>query len=81
MYNENLEDKYALTVGVTDEETQHTFFVIYFHPGYHASLDMIKMSVLHEMCHVALHPYMKHGRKFQEEMKRLAMRDAFEGIW
>jgi predicted metal-dependent hydrolase len=42
---------------------------------------MAKMTVLHEMVHVKLAPYLGHGKKFQDEMKRLAEMNAFKGMW
>jgi hypothetical protein len=37
--------------------------------------------LLHEMGHVKLYPFMKHGRRHDEEMLRIASRGAFDGIW
>ena len=42
---------------------------------------IVKLTLLHEMCHVGLYPYSKHGKRFDEEMLRLAMRGAFKGLW
>lgn len=47
----------------------------------HAGFDHVKLVLLHEMAHLKLYPYMKHGRRFNEEMLRLAVRGAFHGIW
>ena len=40
-----------------------------------------KKWLLHEMAHVAVHPYPWEGIIFQNEMKRLALAGAFKGIW
>ena len=40
-----------------------------------------KWSLLHEMVHIKLHPYRKHGKKFNAEMLRLAQMGAFNDIW
>lgn len=36
--------------------------------------------LLHEMVHVKLHPYLKHGKRFYEEITRLCIRGAFDGL-
>lgn len=47
--------------------------------------NLLKFSLLHEMCHIKLHPVSTaddpHGREFDDEMIRLAFRGAFKGIW
>lgn len=40
-----------------------------------------KMTLLHEMAHVKLYPYLAHGKKFDQEMLRLACCGAFNSIW
>jgi hypothetical protein len=50
-------------------------------PTLRFSQAMWKMTLLHEMCHVKLFPYMSHGAKFQREMLRLAGVGAFKGLW
>ena len=40
----------------------------------------VRADLLHECVHVA-HPKADHGKVFQDEMKRLAMRGAFEDVW
>lgn len=74
-------DKYGLTVAIEEEDINHLFFHIYINPKFHYDGRQIAGTLIHEMSHVKLYPYMKHGKKFDEEMKRLAMRDAFRGIW
>jgi len=39
-----------------------------------------EMTLLHEMCHLALGNY-GHGPTFQREMRRLALAGAFDRIW
>lgn len=73
----------GLTVAIQEEDDTRMLF---FRVNMNVSLkggttNVILLTLLHEMCHVKLYPYMKHGRRFQEEMKRLALRDAFKGIW
>ena len=80
-YNDEIEGKHGLTLGIEDEETHHRFFIIYISPTTHTDMGQKRLTILHEMCHVRLHPLTNHGREFQEEMKRLAMRDAFKEIW
>lgn len=40
-----------------------------------------KLTLLHEMAHVNLWPNKRHGKKFHEEMMRLAGLGAFTGLW
>lgn len=46
---------------------------------------LMRFSLLHEMCHIKLHPISTepdpHGLEFNDEMVRLAFRGAFKGIW
>jgi len=41
----------------------------------------VKSTLLHEMAHLAVHPYEGHGRIFDEEMLRIAIRGAFHDVW
>ena len=72
---------YGLTIAIEEEDSKHLFFVVYINPTMHYDGRQMAGTLIHEMAHCKLYPYMKHGRKFDEEMKRLAMRDAFRGIW
>ena len=40
-----------------------------------------KLTLLHEMAHLALPNKIEHGSVFQKEMVRLAKAGAFEGLW
>lgn len=42
---------------------------------------MWRMTLLHEMAHMALWPDRKHGKKFTAEMLRLAQLGAFDKLW
>ena len=42
---------------------------------------MMKLTLLHELVHIKLHPYQKHGKRFNDEMRRLAGRGAFDKLW
>lgn len=42
---------------------------------------VVKCTVLHEMCHVALPKRVEHGPRFEREMQRLAAAGAFKGLW
>ena len=39
------------------------------------------MTLLHEMCHLAVPKRIWHGPKFQKEMLRLAKAGAFKELW
>lgn len=71
----------GMTLGVSDEETNHTFFHIHIHSDIKRFRSVWLMTLMHEMAHVKLHPYMKHGRKFNEELHRICGRGAFDGLW
>ena len=40
-----------------------------------------KMVLIHEMVHLYLRPYLRHGKPFQDKMIDLAIRGAFKGLW
>jgi hypothetical protein len=42
---------------------------------------LYRMTLLHEMCHLHLPDGVKHGKRFQDEMRRLANEGAFDGLW
>ena len=77
------EDKEGLTISLEEtQETKYLSFTVHLSVSLKGgSRNAVLLTLLHELCHVKLYPYMKHGRRFQEEMKRLAMRDAFKEIW
>jgi hypothetical protein len=80
-YNDEMEGKHGLTLGIFDDESNHLFFFIYISPTTHSDKAQLKLTVLHECAHVKLYPYMKHGKRFEEEMYRLAGRGAMKGLW
>lgn len=83
-YNE-LEGMYgtlAVNIWTSEEDgLEHRVLQLHIDPRKHYGSEQTHMTLLHEMCHVKLLPWRKHGRRFQEEMKRLAGRDAFEEHW
>lgn len=42
---------------------------------------LAKLTLLHELVHLKLHPYQRHGRKFNSEMLRLAEAGALDDLW
>lgn len=54
---------------------------IRLNPSLAGWVSMAQWSLMHEMVHIKLHPYQKHGKKFHAEMLRLAELGAFTGIW
>lgn len=56
-------------------------FFIQVNPAYAMDVSIVKLTLLHEMAHVALWPYRTHGPKFQQEMLRLANAGAMNGKW
>lgn len=71
---------YAYTVGIEDTETKHKFFLIYLDKKKHFDTKQVLLTLLHEMAHIHLYPDMKHGKKFDREIIRLAVRGAFKGL-
>src|SRR5690348_14172497 len=81
-WNEELDTiYYGLTLGFSDEDTKHSFFQMHISTALKGFPEIARLTVLHEMAHIHLYPYMKHGKKFQDEMIRLAVRGAFKGLW
>ena len=76
-------DREGLTISIQEvEDTTCLFHQIHLNENLkEASRNYVLMTLLHELCHVACYPYMKHGRLWQNEMKRIAMNDAFEKLW
>lgn len=80
-WNDELGPKtFGLNISVADEGN-HLLFTISIDPRKHFSSEQYRLTLLHEMCHIKLYPYMKHGKKFNEEMLRLAVRGALNELW
>jgi hypothetical protein len=72
----------AVNIWTSEEDgLEHKVLQIHIDPSRHHGNEQIRFTLLHEMAHVKLLPWRKHGKKFQDEMKRLAGRDAFEELW
>lgn len=56
-------------------------WTLQINPKYFIDHRIWKMVLLHEMAHLAVRPYLRHGRAFQVEMTRLANKGAFRGLW
>jgi hypothetical protein len=48
---------------------------------YHEYGPLWRLTLLHECCHLKLPRRVGHGRRFQNEMRRLANEGAFDGLW
>jgi hypothetical protein len=83
-YNE-LEGMYgtlAVNIWTSEEDgLEHKVLQIHIDPSKHFGGSQVRLTLLHEMAHIKLLPFRQHGRRFEEEMKRLASRDAFKGLW
>jgi len=66
-------------IGTSDEEDVGPFILI--SPEYAIEGRMTHMALLHEMVHLKLLPYKRHGERFQVEMLRLAKLGAFKNLW
>jgi len=72
---------HGVTLGVEDKETKHLSFEIFINPDTHIDRSQVRLTLLHEMAHIKNYPYMGHGKRFEEEMLRLALRGAMKGLW
>jgi predicted SprT family Zn-dependent metalloprotease len=71
-------------MGVTIFGTQDGFIHIEFNPEYIKSTKTLRMTLLHEMCHVQLFVEEQpddHGPFWQSCMHRLANQKAMEDLW
>jgi len=68
--------------GLTEEEdTTLKHFQIHIAPRVDQTTEQLLMTLLHEMAHLSLYPHVKHGKKFNAEMLRIANRGGFDGLW
>lgn len=74
------EDSAGLTHGTELDPGVHQF-TIRLHPDLKPFSKYKELILLHECVHVKLYPWMKHGKRFHSEMKRLAIEGAFDELW
>lgn len=78
-------DACATHIGVKftrDEDgADHHTELIQLDPKQHLGARDGRLSLLHEMCHVALFPNSTHGIKFKNEKRRVAMLGALDDLW
>lgn len=72
---------YGITVSFTDDDTKTTVVQIHINPELHVTFDQARLTLLHEMVHIFLFPYDKHGKKFHDAMKTLAIKGAMDALW
>jgi hypothetical protein len=65
--------------GICEKIEDHFFITI--DPQWASTRSFRHITVLHEMVHIAIWPDVRHGKKFQDEMTRLALDGAFKEIW
>jgi hypothetical protein len=56
-------------------------WLLQINPKYSMEGRLWRLTLLHEMVHLHLNPYLRHGLRFQEEMQRLAASGAFRRLW
>lgn len=71
---------YAGCSAVAMRDAGENFF-IQINPAFALDRKMVQLALLHEMAHIALWPYKKHGQRFEDEMLRLAAAGAMRGKW
>jgi len=63
------------------EQLADESFVITIDSQWASSRSFRHLTLLHEMVHIHIWPCATHGKKFQDEMMRLALDGAFKEIW
>lgn len=63
------------------EQLEDNSFVITIDPQWASSRSFRHLTLLHEMVHISIWPCATHGKRFQDEMIRLALEGAFKEIW
>jgi hypothetical protein len=56
-------------------------WILQINPKYLVDANLWKITLLHEMAHLKVLPYWRHGAPFQAEMQRLAIAGAFRRLW
>lgn len=64
-----------------DDGIDATVAFIRLDPAKHVGSIDQRQSLLHEMCHLKLLPWQQHGKRFNNEMRRLAMLGALDDLW
>ena len=54
---------------------------IILNSAYRKVAEVWRLTLLHEMVHLYLKPYRGHGKRFQQEMVRLAKQGALKYLW
>lgn len=81
-WNDDMEKAaYGITISVQDDDAKHTSHTIHISKLIKPFWEVSRLTLVHEMAHVKLFPDVRHGKKFQEEMVRLAIRGAFKNLW
>lgn len=55
-------------------------FMVRIHPMYSLDTNVTKAMLLHEMIHIHLHPFQRHGERFYAEVTRLVIAGAYKGL-
>lgn len=72
----------ACVEGANNPDTDEEMMRILVDPKKHPYFCQAQVSLLHEMCHLALHPDIKHGHgpKWKREVKRIMKLGAFDDL-
>jgi len=55
-------------------------YILQLNPAFALDMNIARIALLHEMAHIKLWPYKKHGPSFDEEIQRLATIGAYKGL-
>jgi hypothetical protein len=72
---------HAVIFNKEEDGVDMTTGTIRLDPNKHKGATDARFSLLHEMCHLRLAPWNKHGKRFNNEMRRLAVEGAFDDLW
>lgn len=67
--------------GFADCQLKEDGWQVRINPALAGWPQLAKLTLLHELVHIRLHPYKKHGKKFNAEMLRLAQCGALNDLW
>lgn len=72
---------YGATICLEDDETKQVTFRVSINSTLKSNYESARLTLLHELVHVKLYPYTKHGKKFNHAMIGLAVKGAFNDLW
>lgn len=72
---------YGATISLEDDQTRQVTFRVGINSSLKKNYEGSRFTLLHELVHVKLYPYLWHGKKFNHAMIGLAVKGAFNDLW